>query len=55
MAAEQNFVAAQSILGRYYETGTGVPQDETEAVKWYRRAAEQGDEDAKQKLKRLGN
>ena len=47
MFAEQNFVAAQSILGRYYETGTGVPKDETEAVKWYRLAAERGEEDAK--------
>jgi TPR repeat protein len=26
-----------------YATGEGVPQDDAEAVKWYRLAAEQGD------------
>jgi TPR repeat protein len=25
-----------------YATGQGVPQDHVEAVKWYRKAAEQG-------------
>ena len=29
-----------------YENGRGVPQDYAEAVRWYRRAAEQGDADA---------
>ena len=29
-------------IGRCYETGDGVDKDEAEAVKWYRRAAEQG-------------
>ena len=29
-----------------YENGKGVPQDDAEAVKWYRMAAEQGDADA---------
>ncbi len=26
-----------------YSTGSGVPKDPTEAVKWWRKAAEQGD------------
>ena len=29
-----------------YAGGRGVPQDDTEAVKWLRKAAEQGDADA---------
>ncbi|MDE2772197.1 MAG: tetratricopeptide repeat protein [Gemmatimonadota bacterium] len=42
MAAEQGHAEAQSILGGRYASGRGVPQDDTEAVRWYRRAAEQG-------------
>ena len=33
-------------LGFMYANGQGVPQDYAEAVKWYRLAAEQGDEKA---------
>ena len=33
-----------------YDNGYGVPQDYAEAVKWYRRAAEQGDADAQHNL-----
>ena len=32
----------------------GVAKDETEAVKWYRKAAEQGNEDACHKLAEMG-
>ena len=32
----------QAILGYLYDMGVGVPQDHTEAVKWYTKAAEQG-------------
>ena len=35
-------VAAQFNLGAMYHTGRGVPQDYTEARKWYRKAADQG-------------
>jgi TPR repeat protein len=35
-------VYIQYALGRTYHTGLGVTQDYTEAVKWYRKAAEQG-------------
>jgi hypothetical protein len=33
---------AQFNLGVMYDNGEGVPEDDAEAVKWYRRAAEQG-------------
>jgi len=36
-----------------YESGRGVEKDEEEAVKWYRKAAEQGYEPAKAALKKL--
>ncbi len=34
--AEQGDAAAQSDLGAMYANGQGVPQDDTEAVRWYR-------------------
>ena len=34
--------SAQYDLGLRYATGEGVPQDDSEAVTWYRLAAEQG-------------
>jgi TPR repeat protein len=33
-----------------YDEGRGVPQDDAEAVRWYRKAAEQGDAEAQGKL-----
>ena len=33
-----------------YDNGYGVPQDYTEAIKWYRRAAEQGNDRAQYNL-----
>ena len=33
----------QSNLGVMYDNGEGVPEDDKEAVKWYTKAAEQGD------------
>jgi TPR repeat protein len=41
---------AQYDLGWKYDNGEGVPQDDAEAVKWYRRAAEQGLADAQVSL-----
>ncbi len=41
-AAEQGDAEAQHNLGVMYSTGRGVPQDDSEAVRWYRLAAEQG-------------
>ncbi len=40
--AEQGRASAQSTLGVMYSTGTGVPQNYSEAVRWYRLAAEEG-------------
>jgi TPR repeat protein len=37
--AEQGHVEAQYRLGAMYAEGQGVPQDDSEAVKWHRRAA----------------
>ena len=37
-----DLAGAQSNLGAMYETGQGVAEDDVEAVKWYRKAAEQG-------------
>ena len=41
-AAEQGYAPAQFNLGNMYANGEGVPENDTEAVKWYRKAAEQG-------------
>ena len=41
-AAERGDADAQLNLGFRYDTGRGVPQDDAEAVRWYRLAAKQG-------------
>jgi hypothetical protein len=48
--AEQGVALAQNNLGVMYAKGRGVPQDDAEAVKWYRLAAEQGNADAQYNL-----
>ena len=40
--AEGGDAEAQNNLGAMYATGEGVPQDNKEAVKWFRMSAEQG-------------
>jgi len=41
--AESGDAEAQCTLGQFYELGKlGLPQDYSQAVKWYRKAAEQG-------------
>ena len=40
----------QLALGECYFDGKGVAKDKSEAVKWYRKAAEQGDAEAQYKL-----
>lgn len=40
--AEKGDAQAQLHLGLKYTVGTDVPKDETEAVKWFRKAADQG-------------
>ena len=41
--AEAGDAGAQNDLGIRYDIGRGVPQDDAEAVRWYRLAADQGD------------
>ena len=50
MAAEQGQVNAQFNLGFCCCNGQGVSQDYTEAVKWYRKAVEQGHVKAQMQL-----
>lgn len=45
-SAEQGNAIAQYSLGVLYDIGNGVPQDFTEATKWYRLAADQGNASA---------
>jgi hypothetical protein len=40
--AQQGEAAAQYVLGSMYASGEGVPQDDAQAVQWWRKAAEQG-------------
>ena len=51
--AEQGDADAQFFMGFVYEYGYGVLQDDAEAVKWYRLAAERGDEHAKDILSHM--
>ncbi|MGO9518609.1 MAG: hypothetical protein ACLPND_16370 [Candidatus Korobacteraceae bacterium] len=41
-------------LGWLYENGAGVEKDQKQAITWYRKAAQRGDQTAKDNLKRLG-
>ena len=48
--AEQGDAEAQNKVGEMYDNGEGVPQDFAGAVKWYRKAANQGHADAQYNL-----
>jgi len=48
--AEGGDANAQYELGMAYQCGSGVPQSFTEAIKWYKKAAAQGDERASRLL-----
>lgn len=48
--AEQGNAQAQIKLGWMYERGQGVPQNDQEAVKWYRKAAQLGYAEAQSSL-----
>ncbi len=49
----QGSATAQFILGLLYQYGILVPKDKSKAVAWYQKAANQGDTNAKEKLKTL--
>ena len=53
-AAEQNEPAAQYSLGLMYDQGTGVPRNLSEATRWYRLAAKNGDPDARAVIRAQG-
>ena len=48
--AELGFRNAQKLLGDIYASSKCETKDETESFKWYKKAAEQGHEDAKKEL-----
>ena len=50
LLAEQGDANAQFLLGLIYERGQSVPQDDTEAFRWFRLAAEQGGAKAQYKV-----
>lgn len=54
LATEQNDAGAQYQLGNCYRKGQGVPRSNAQALKWYRLAAHQGHNKAKQRLGRQG-
>ena len=53
-AAELGHAAAQYELGVAYSLGLGIEQNNEESMKWYRKAAEQGHEEAIGFLEELG-
>ena len=52
-AAEQGIAEAQFNLALCYSQGKGVEESQSEAARWYRAAAEQGDQKAAEALARL--
>ena len=48
--ADAGNTRAQTYLGVLYDNGQGVPQDDAQAVAWYRKAADQGDARAQTNL-----
>ena len=54
LAAEQDDPVAMDYLGEMYEKGWGVPQNIEEAIRWYRKAAHEGSEEARKNLARMG-
>ncbi len=54
MAAAKGNNTAMRNIGLMYEKGQGVSQNRQEAVKWYKAAADKGNEKAKEALARIG-
>ena len=54
-AAKQHDAFAQRTIGDMYQKGNGVTKDQNEATYWYTLAAENGDKDAKELLRRANN
>ncbi len=52
-AADAGNAGAMTNIGFMYDNGHGVKEDYTEAMRWYRKAADRGDDDAKATLESL--
>ncbi len=52
-SAAQGNAEAQFYLAKMYLDGDGVDKDESEALKWFRKAAEQGHAGAKENIRKL--
>jgi len=52
-AARKGLPSAMFAMGYYAEVGVGGPKDINAAIKWYTKASEQGNEDAKERLSAL--
>ena len=44
---------AELHIGGLYENGYGVPQDDDNAFEWYKKAADQGNQEASNRIGRL--
>lgn len=53
-AATANFSKAQWAMGHFFDEGFFVRKNRNQAIVWYKKAAENGSEDAKAKLRELG-
>jgi TPR repeat protein len=53
--AVSSYAARQVRLGIMYQVGYDYSKDKAEAVRWFRKAAEQGNADAQSALNKLGN
>lgn len=54
LAVEKKTSGGYLYMGIIYEMGMGVPKDATEAAQWYRKAADQGNTMAVERLRKLG-
>mgnify|MGYP001281591420 CR=1 FL=1 len=53
-AAESGDPFSQMQLAELYSVGRGVPMDANESMRWVRKAAEQGNEEARNNLAQMG-
>jgi len=52
-SAQMGYAPAQFLLGDMYEDGDEVVKDKTQAIYWYKKAAEQGNKEAQKALEKL--
>jgi len=53
--ADQGDATAQYSIGDMYYEGQGVTKDPAQAMQWYKKAADQGNSDAKAKIAQITN